>query len=372
MISPEVAEGALVGDPRAGAEPVPDASGRQHGLSVSASTSSYAAMAGGGVVVAPGRVRVSLAGWQSPRDESSRALFGSIEHRTERTTAGVAGGATIAPGVRERALSVFGARGDESSFLGGEVAMAEGRVRGVARVVAGTSREWSAIASAGAAPSGEGRLTFGANERWGAAVERRDAWGWGSSRLRVSTSMRRAVSTDVRRRRLTWDGTWRVSPDTRVEFAARATRDVDLRAASGALAALPVLEVHDEWRARATLRSRRRLSPVWSVDNAYRIEWVEARTGRPGTMVTWTCALRAAGLEWKFAASAFALSGGQVVYSPDAAPLGAGSFEAISGRGAAMSAQFRAHLRRHASVGLSWSQRPPGEARVAVFLTLRT
>jgi len=371
MISPEVAEGALVGNPRAGAEPNPSASSQPRGLGVSASASSYGAMAGGGVVVAPGPLRVALAGWQLPHDASARVMLGSLEHRTERTLMGVVGGGMLSPRATGQAVSIFGARADESSFLGGEIAVAADRVRGVARVVAGSRREWSAIASAGAVPSGEGDLAFAASERWGAAVERRDAWDGGASRLRASTSTRRGVSSEARRRRLSWDAVWPVSTDARVEFATRATRDLELHAATGRVAALPSLEVHDEWRARATLRARRPVAAGWSVENAYRLEWVEARTGRPGTMATWTCAVRAPGVEWRFAASAFALGGGQVVYSADSAPVGAASFEAVSGRGVSMSALVRARFRRHASLGVSWSQRPPGQARVSVFLTLR-
>ncbi|HET6462919.1 MAG TPA: hypothetical protein VFH33_03885 [Candidatus Krumholzibacteria bacterium] len=224
----------------------------------------------------------------------------------------------------------------------------------------------SAIAIAGAGPANDEPLVFARKERWGAALERRDGWGWGASRAGVSTLTRRDVVSNIRRRRAFWDGEWRVTDDTRFQLAARVTREENTRASKGALASLPAQELTDEWRARATLRVFPGL-----IDNSYRLEWVQARTGKPGMIATWVWRLRAGALDTKLSASAHALQSGQVAYSTDAAPPGLVEYSSITGKGAALAASFRLWLKHHAWLGAAWSQRPPGPSRVWITLGLR-
>jgi hypothetical protein len=266
------------------------------------------------------------------------------------------------------AASIYGARDTEKTFSSAELALSQGRARGVVRVVAGTM---SAIAIAGAGPSTDEPLVFARKERWGAALERRDGWGWGASRAGLSTLTRRDVVSDIKRRRAFWDGEWRVTSDTRLQLAARVTREEDTRAATGALASLPLHKVTDDWRARATVRVNRVLAYDWLMDNTYRLEWVQARTGKPGMIATWSFRLRAGALDTKFSASAHALESGQVAYSTDAAPPGLVEYSSITGKGASLAASLRLWLKHHAWLGAAWSQRPPGPSRVWITLGVR-
>jgi len=264
------------------------------------------------------------------------------------------------------AASIYAARHTETAFASGEFALSGNNSRAVARVVA---REWSAIAIAGAGPAKDAPLVFARKERWGAALERRDGWGWGASRTGVSTLTRRDVISDIRRRRAFWDGEWRVSDDTRLQLAARITREETTRPVNGALAAFPSHEVVDDWRARATLRVF--LDNGWPMDNAYRVEWVQNRSGKPGMIASWSWRMRTGALDTRLSASAHALAPGQVSYSTDDAPPGVSEYSAVTGKGASLAASTRLWLRHHAWLGAAWSQRPPGSPRVWVTLGLR-
>jgi hypothetical protein len=370
-ISPNIADGALVGDPRTGGDLRAPTSLRSTGLNLETSSSSWASMVGAGVVLGAHTWRVAAGGWQ-PRDHApDRIAFASVERGLHGTTIGAAAGATVGGASSREAASLYAARDDGASFASGEVAIADGRARAVARVVAGERREWSAVAIAGAGPAGEEQLVFTPRERWGTALERRDGWGWGTSRGGFSSLTRRDVSSSVRRRRAFWDGSWRIRDDARLELAARVTRESSDRGATGVLVALPAHEVHDDWRARATLRTqhvddRRRI-----IDNAYRVEWVQNRSGRPGTIATWTWRVRAGAIDGRFAASAYALHRGQVAYAADSAPAGTAEYAAISGKGAALSASVRVSIEHHAWVGAEWAQRSPHDARVWISAGFR-
>ena len=370
-VAPVIAEGALVGDPRTSADLRAPAAVGGEGLRLRA-MSTRAPDTGAGLVLAGDRIRVALAGFMAAENRDSRAGFASIEHRLRGTRLGVAGGVASADSSLRAGGSFYASRVHESVFLSGEVAVADGRVRSVARVVAGERREWSALAIAGAGPAGEAPLVFASRERWGAALERRDGWSWGSSRAGISSLTRRDAETDVQRRRAFWDGEWRIRDDARVELGARVTREKSERAADGTLAALPRYGMHDDWRARATLRARRSSDSGWIVENAYRVEWVQNRSGRPGTIATWTTRLRAGALDARFSASAHALHRGQVAYSPEPTPLASGEFASVTGKGAAMSGSFRVWLRGHAWLGAAWSQRPPAASRLWITLGLHT
>jgi hypothetical protein len=156
-----------------------------------------------------------------------------------------------------------------------------------------------------------------------------------------------------------------------VELAVRSTHEVETVASGGALAATPVQEAHEDWRARVTLRARRGLDPAWDIDNAYRMEWVEDRTGRPGTVAAWTCALRGAVVEWRVEASAFALRGGQLAYQREEGPVGQAAFWALSGKGAALSTSLQVGIAPEARLGASWARRAGGGARVLVFFVFQ-
>jgi hypothetical protein len=229
----------------------------------------------------------------------------------------------------------------------------------------------SAIAIAGAGPANDEPFVFARKERWGAALERHDGWGWGGSRTGVSTLTRRDVVSDIKRRRAFWDGEWRANSDTRLQLAARITREENTRASKGALASLPFHEVADDWRARATLRVQSVLGKGWLADNSYRLEWVQNRTGRPGIIATWSWRLRAGALDTKLSASAHALQSGQIAYSTDAAPPGLLEYSSFTGKGASLAASFRLWLKHHAWLGAAWSQRPPGPSRVWITLGVR-
>jgi hypothetical protein len=367
--SPAIAEGALIGDPRTGGDLRAPGTVRTQGLAMRASTSTWSRVTGGGVVLSAGANRLALGGWQN--DASDRVAVASVERGMRGSMVGVAGGA-IDGAHAPTALSMYGDLQSESAFAAGELALSGSRVRAVARVVAGERREWSAIAIAGAGPANDAPLVFARKERWGAALERHDGWGWGSSRLGVSTLMRRDVISDIRRRRAFWDGGWRVNDDTRVELAARITREETEKPASGTLTALPSQQTTDDWRARATLRAERNTPNGWRSENAYRLEWVQNRTGRPGVIATWSWRMRAGPLDTKLSASAHALGLGQVSYSTDAAPPGLVEYSAVTGKGASLAASVRLWIKHHAWLSAAWSQTPPTAPRVWITLGART
>ena len=363
--TPAIAEGALLGDPRTGGDLRAPGSVRTRGLAMRASTSTWSSMTGGGAVLGVGAFRFGLGGWQAHDEPQGRVAVASIERAGSGGVVGAAFGETIDSDTRRTAISTYGAHKTETAFVSGELALAH-RVRAVARVVVGDHREWSAIAIAGAGPANDAPLVFARKERWGAALERRDGWGWGASRTGVSTLTRRDVISDIRRRRAFWDGEWRVTDDTRLQLAARVTREETTRPENGALAALPSHEVADDWRARATLRVFLGLT-----DNTYRVEWVQNRSGKPGMIASWSWRLRAGAFDARLSASAHALAPGQVSYSTDDAPPGIAEYSAVTGKGASLAASTRLWLRHHAWLGAAWSQRPPGSPRVWVTLGLR-
>jgi hypothetical protein len=337
------------------------------------SASSWSSMTGAGVVLGRESLRLALGGWHAHGEPSVRVAAASVERRTRGATLGIAGGAATegAPAPERGAVSLYAARDDGTSFASGEVAMAEGRMRAVTRFVAGERREWSAIAIAGAGPAVDEPLVFTRRERWGAALERRDGWSWGASRAGVSSLLRRDAVSEMRRRRAFWDGEWRIRDDTRFELAARVTREDSDRGATGPLAAIPARATSDDWRARATLRAQHTNDQGWVMDNAYRIEWVQNRSGRPGTLVMWTWRLRAGAFDGRFSASAHALQREQVTYVAESMPLDTGDYSAMTGKGAAMTASLRLWLRRHAWLEATWAARAPAASRVWVALGLR-
>jgi hypothetical protein len=359
--SPAIAEGALVGDPRTGGDLRAPATARTQGLAMRSSTSTWSSMRGAGVVLGGSVFRVSLAGWESHDD--SRVGVASVERLLQ---GGLIGLATGVSEDQRLAASIYGARDTEKAFASGELALSQNRVRAVARMVSGNL---SAIAIAGAGPANDAPFVFARKERWGAALERRDGWGWGTSRTGVSTLTRRDVVSDIRRRRAFWDGEWRITDDTRLQLAARVTREEITRPVDGALAALPSHEVSDDWRARATVRVF--LDNGWQSDNTYRLELVQNRTGKPGVIATWAWRMRAGALDTRLSASAHALESGQVSYSTDAAPPGLVEYSAVTGKGAALGASFRLWLKHHAWLGAAWSQTPPRPSRVWITLGVR-
>jgi hypothetical protein len=361
--TPAIAEGALIGDPRTGGDLRASQTEHVQGLAMRSSTSPWSSMRGAGVVLRASAFRVSLGGWRAHDDAKSRAGVASIERIARGGMIGVAGGVSDA---QRTAASIYGARETEGAFASGEIATSQTDVRAIARMVAGDRREWSAIAIAGAGPANNEPLVFARKERWGAALEHRDGWQWGASRVGVSTLTRRDVVSDIRRRRAFWDGEWRITGDTRLELAARVTREETTRPATGALASLPSRDVADDWRVRATWRVLLGLT-----DNSYRVEWVQNRTGKPGIVGTWSWRLRTGALDTKLSASAHALHSGQASYSTDAAPPGLIEYSSVTGKGASLAASVRLRLKRHAWVGAAWSQRPPGASRVWITLGLR-
>jgi hypothetical protein len=230
----------------------------------------------------------------------------------------------------------------------------------------------SAIVIAGAGPASDTPLVFSRKERWGAALERHDGWGWGASRTGVSTLTRRDIVSDMRRRRAFWDGEWRVSDDTQLELAARITREDNTRAVNGALTALPVHEVSDDWRARATVRVKRPLENGWVTDNNYRLEWVQGRAGKPGMIAAWSWRMRAGAIDTRLSASAHALGPGQVAYATDSAPPGLVEYSSVTGKGASLAASLRVWLKHHAWLGAAWSQTPPRPQRLWITLGARS
>ena len=369
-VRPVLAEGALAGDPREAAELRARASARAGGLRLEPSSSSWGTVLGGGLVVAPGRFRASAGAWQPHADAGVRAGFASLERRGARVVTGVAGGWFTGPGGEARAVSAFAASGAEQAFVSGEVALAPEGTRVVARALLGERREWRALFVAGTRPPPDAGRLSGAREQWGGSVERRDTFARGTSRLLLAASTRRAPASESRRRRIAWEGNCRLSPEARLEVAARATRDLD-REVEDAVLGVPLrVEVRDEWRARATLRARRPLSSAWSVENAYRIDLVGARRERPGTLATWTCKVRWAGHECRFSASAAALREGQLGYAPNPGVVGTSAFAVVTGRAAYLSASLRSDLGAHTRLGGAWTWRGDGVHHAYLFLTI--
>lgn len=371
-VEPAAAEGALVGDSRTSADLRAPTTTHTQGLSVEASSSPWSAMRGAGVVIAPGNFRVGLGACET-RGAARRVGFASIDRSASGITAGIAGGAVLEREISHRGGSVYVAHQGDASFACGEVALnSTGGVRTVARVLAGERREWSAIAIAGAGPARDLPLVFARRERWGAALERRDGWSWGACRTGLSSLSRRDAETDIHRRRAFWDGVWRLSSDARFELAARVTRESLLRAEGGVLTGLPEEQTHDDWRARVTLRTGGATEAGPLVENAYRLEWVQNRSGRPGTVATWTGRVRSGAIDGRLSATAHALHQGQVAYEPDVAPLSSGYYTVVAGKGAALSASLRVSLGLHAWLGAAFSKRPPGEPRLWISAGVKT
>lgn len=358
--TPAIAEGALIGDPRTGGDLRPSFSARTSGLAMRSSTSTWSSMRGGGLVLGANAFRVSVGAWEANDDAKHRAGVASFERLMRGGLLGLALGVSED---RRAAASIYAARDASGTFSSAELALSQNRVRGVVRAVAGSM---SVIAIAGAGPANDEPLVFARKERWGAALERRDGWGWGASRAGVSTLTRRDVVSDIKRRRAFWDGEWRITNDSRLQMAARFTREDNTRPVSGALASLPSRETNDDWRARVTLRVC-----SWLTENSYRLEAVQGRTGTPGLIATWSWRLRAGACDTKLSASAHALETGQISYSTDAAPPGLVEYSAVTGKGASLAASFRLWLKHHAWLGAAWSQRPPGAPRVWITLGLR-
>lgn len=370
-VSPSIAEGALAGDPRTGGDLRAPRSARAPGLQLRPSPSSWAAVTGAGAVVTARGARVALGGWRS-REDVTRVVCASAEVPASGGVIGLAYAGAFASHPTRHAASLYASRDDGAAFMSGEVAISAGRVRAVARAVAGARREWSAVAIAGAGPAQKDRLDFSSRERWGAALERRDRWAGGASTAGVSSLTRRDAGASVRRRRAFFDVTWRVHDEALLDLAARVTREESDRAEGGVLVAGPERARADDWRARVTLRTREAGAGAWIIDNAYRLEWVQNRSGRPGTIATWTSALQRGGFDVRLAASAYALHRSQVTYSAETALPGSRGYEAVSGRGAALSASVHVAIAGRARLGAAWSKRPPGESRVWVSLAVRT
>jgi hypothetical protein len=346
--SPAIAEGALIGDPRTGGDLRALATARISGLAMRPSTSTWSSMTGAGVILGANASRVSLGAWEAKDDAKSCVGVASFERLMQGGTLGVAAGTTED---RRVAASIYGARDVEKMFASAELALSQGRVRGVTRLVAG---RFSAIVIAGAGPANDAPLVFARKERWGAALERHDGWGSGTSRAGVSTLRRRDVLSDIRRRRAFWNGEWRLGDDTQLELAARFTREEDTRSVNGALTALPSREVADDWRARTTLRAQSIIANRWQSENAYRLEWVRNRIGRPGMVASWSWRMRAGALDTKLSASAHALGLGQVSYSTEDAPPGLIEYSAVTR--AQTLARRSVVAQTPAWLGAAWSQ----------------
>ncbi len=361
--APVVAEGALIGDPRAGGDLRASGTRRATGLTLRSSTSTWSSVRGGGILLGADACRASLGGWES--HARARVAAMSFERRLHDGWLGFAAGTT---GDMRSAATIFGAQVREMIFSSGELALSQGRARGVVRMVAGAT---SAIAIAGAGPAGDEPFSFARKERWGAALEHRDGWGWGASRAGLSTLTRRDAVSDIRRRRAFCDGEWRIAHDARLQLAARVTRETTTRPARGVLAALPSHEVSDEWRARAAVRVQSHLENDFLTENTYRLEGVQNGTGKPGIIATWAWRLQAGILDTRFSASAHALQSGQVVYATEAAPPGVVEYSPVTGKGASLAASVRLSLKHRVWLGGAWSQRPPGPSRLWITLGVR-
>jgi hypothetical protein len=165
---------------------------------------------------------------------------------------------------------------------------------------------------------------------------------------------------------------WRISSDAWLELAARVTHERSTDAEGGALPALPGRATHDEWRGRITLRSGRPDESGRLIENAYRLEWVQNRSGRPGTVAAWTGRVRTSMFDGRLSATSHALHQGQVAYEPEAAPLSTGEYTTIGGKGATLSASLRVLLGPHAWLGAAWSRRPPSDSRLWISAGIKT
>jgi len=367
-VTPVIAEGALIGDPRSGADLRAPGGMRLRGLSLRPSASAWSSVTGAGMVVGLGSYRVGFGGWQSRDGPSVRVATTSVEYGAHGGTMGVA---ISASDDRRRAGSAYGAFTGDAALVSGELARSGNRTRAVVHAVAGERREWRAIAIAGAGAATGEPLVFARKERWGAALERTDEWSRVASRTGVSTLSRRDVVSDTRRRRAFWDGEWRVTGSTRLQIAARLTREETSRAAGAALAETPQHTIADDWRARVTLRAQRIAGNGWITEHSYRVEWVQNRTGHPGIVAAWGWRLRAGPIDTRVSASAHALESGQVSYGTDAAPPGTTVYSPVTGTGATLGASMRWSIQRHAWLGVVWAQTPPRTSRVWITVGVR-
>jgi hypothetical protein len=362
-VVPSIAQGALCGDASASADLSSRAPEGMEGLRMDSGASPWTARRGGGVVAGFGAYRVGVGGCESSGEPAHRVGFASVERCRAGGTLGAAVAARVEGG-SSRAASIYASRSDAAFSAGAETAVCAGRVRSVVRMAAGERRSWSAVLVAGAGPAREEPLVFDRRSRWGAALERRDLWMRGESRVAISSLTRRDDASDVRRRRLSCEGRWRITPYARLELAARITSEAARGFPDALAGAAPRRDAADEWRARATLRARQAGESGWQVENTYRLEWVQNRSGRPGTLAGWSLRWQAGPLEGGGSAAAHALHGGQVAYEASPEPLASGEYAPLTGRGARVSAWLRVRLGPHAWLEGTWTQRSPSPERI--------
>lgn len=363
-LRPSCAEGVVIGDPRRTDGP---ASGPSQAVRLLPAASPWGAVRGGGAILAAGRLRVSLAGWESVRTPGARAGVLGLEHRSGGTAAGA-----LAALARRRtdAVSVFAARESPDASVAGEVALARDGPRVSARAALGERGSWCGALFAAAPRAADGADVTPGRTRHGGSVERRDAGAGLSSAIVLSTLMERDAAGELQRRRAAWSAGWRIDGGARLDVAARATRDVRRRFGSGPLVTVPEREVREEWRVRATLRARRDAGSGWRVENAYRVEVVDVRAGRAGVMANWTGSVEGAGVRVTVAAGGFALGPGQSAYTPNPGLVGDGAFSTLSGRGGSLSAAVRVSAGPRARVGATWAARGTARGRAGVYISI--
>lgn len=366
VVRPTVGEGALLADRRDDAQLRARPSATVGGLRLAPSTLVWGTAIGGGVSMAVLPILVSVGGWRLREDPSARAAWGSVEWSGRDATVGASAGAsrTRIAGGDEFAASVFAGRRVDAGWVSAEAGSARGNVRALARAVLGDRHQWRAVVAAGQTPR-ESILT--PTSRWGAAIERHDAWPVVASRTTLLTSARRLAGSDERRRRVEWIGSWRVDARVTVELAGRFTRDEE-SAARPSPFVVPVSLAHDDdLRARLSLRTRDVLSPSLVVENQYRVEMIEDHRDGVGLVAVWAGRVRWGHLDARLRASAQALRSGQVAYVSNAGLAGTGAFTAASTSGAGLVASLRVVLGPHANLGVQASHSATAATDVRLF-----
>lgn len=352
-------EGAVIADARDAAGVEPRGTRSLEGLRLSPSSSRWGSVLGAGARVTVGRMRAGAGAWQSWDSANDARVFASLGFTHARGVVLVAAGQSRAG---PAAVSLAAAHNVDGVFAAGELGVAPGGVRGVARVVAGENGAWRALVAAGVPSAAEDPSPASPGARWGGAVERRGRVGRIDARAVLSSRTRRDASLVERRQRAEWRGSLRAG-DARIEAAVRATRETTADASDVLDASVP-FATRDDLRVRCALRTAESIGEVLRVEQTYRIDVVVSGPGPAGRVAAWAGGVRWRGLDARVQVSAFDLAPGQLAYTGRAVLPGAATFTTLSRSGVDLSASVRVRIGRVAAAGVQGVRTAAGEGRL--------
>ena len=351
-------EGAVIADAREAAGVEPRGTRSLDGLRLSASSSIWGSALGAGARAALGWFRFGAGAWRGWESDADARAFLSLGVAHRRTVVFAAAGRSRAgPG----AFSLSAGHARAGVFTAGELGLAPGGARGVARIVAGEDGGWRVLIAAGV-PSAAGDPTpASAGMRWGGAVERRGKMGRVDARAVLSSRTRRDGPLVERRQRAEWRGSLGAG-DARVEAGLRATREATASASDLLDAATPAA-TRDDLRVRWAVRTTESIGEALRVEQAYRVDLIVSGAGPAGRVVAWTGRARWRAVDARLQASAFDLGPGQLAYAGRAVLPGAATFTTLSNSGVDLSASLRVQIGCGAAAGVQGVRTAAGEPR---------